>query len=145
MFTYGEAGWALTKSFEGLELSAYQDRGGVWTIGYGHTGADVRPGMTITEDEANALLAKDLSDAVECVNQHVKAINQNQFDALVDFTFNLGCEALLSSTLLRRVNDGDIAGAAAQFLRWDHVKGNVVPGLTRRRQAEAELFQREAA
>jgi lysozyme len=67
-------------------------------------------------------------------------INQNQFDALVDFVFNLGCASLSQSTLLRYVNTGDFADAATQFLRWDHIRGIVISGLTRRRQAEATLF-----
>jgi len=145
-FSYSDAGFALTKQFEGLVLSSYQDQVGVWTIGYGHTGPSVHGGQTITEDQANQLLASDIAGAVTCVNGAVRsAIQQNQFDALVDFVFNLGCAALLSSTLLRMVNAGDFAGAASQFLLWDHAGGVVVPGLLRRREAESDLFLKAAA
>jgi len=140
-FTYSPAGFALTKSFEGLSLTAYQDCTGVWTIGYGHTGPDVREGQTITEPEAEALLRADLAAAVACVNRAVTApITQPQFDALVDFCFNAGRGSFLGSTLLRLVNEGDPAAAAMQFGLWVHAGGAVVEGLVRRRKAEADLF-----
>jgi len=141
IFQYSDNGLALTKSFEGLRLTAYQDCGGVWTIGYGHTGPDVHAGLTITEADADAWLRTDVSEAVTCVNRAVNVpITQNQFDALVDFCFNCGRGSLLQSTLLRKVNIGDFAGAAAQFALWDHAGGEVVEGLVKRRTAEAELF-----
>jgi lysozyme len=141
-FTYSESGVALTKEYEGLELKAYQDQVGVWTIGYGHTGSGVHGGLTITQDQADQLLLSDIAASVTCVNRAVTAaINQNQFDALVDFVFNLGCAALLSSTLLRDLNAGDFESVAGQFLLWDHAGGVVLPGLLRRRQAESDLFQ----
>lgn len=140
-FTYSAAGLALTKQFEGCVLTAYQDQVGVWTIGYGHTGTDVKQGMTITEDQASVLLAADVAWAVTCVNRSVTSeINQNQFDAMVDFVFNLGCASFGQSTLLRLVNGGDFADAAPQFLRWNRAGGQVVAGLTKRRQAEMSLF-----
>jgi lysozyme len=135
-FEISNAGLALTKSFKGLRLTAYQDVAGIWTIGYGHAGADVHEGMTITE--ADALLRGDLADAEACVNRSVTAaISQNQFDALVDFCFNAGQGNFLHSTLLKKVNANDFAEAAAQFGLWVHVGGEVVPGLVRRRKAEA--------
>jgi lysozyme len=140
-FKYSANGLVLTKQFEGLILTAYQDSVGVWTIGYGHTGTDVQPGLTITEEQATILLAADVAWAVTCVNKSVKsAINQNQFDALVDFTFNLGCANLGQSTLLRLVNAANFAAAAKEFLRWNKAGGKVLNGLTRRRQAETDLF-----
>lgn len=140
-FKYSANGLALTESFEGLELKAYQDSVGVWTIGYGHTGTDVHSGLTITEDQASILLAADVAWAVTCVNKSVKsAINQNQFDALVDFTFNLGCANLGQSTLLRMLNASNFEGAANEFLRWNKAGGKVLKGLMRRRQAEMDLF-----
>lgn len=140
-FKYSSAGLQLTKQFEGCRLTAYQDQVGVWTIGYGHTGSDVHEGLTIAEDQATTLLAADVAWAVTCVNKSVKSsINQNQFDALVDFVFNLGCASFGQSTLLRDLNAGKIAAAAQQFLRWNKAGGKVVAGLTRRRQAEADLF-----
>jgi lysozyme len=139
--TYSDNGMNITKQFEGLRLSAYADQVGVWTIGYGHTGLGVYAGLTITQDQADAFLGSDVAGAVACVNRLLTSdINQNQFDALVDFVFNLGCANLASSTLLRFVNSGDFADAAAQFQRWDHAGGVVVPGLLQRRQAEATLF-----
>jgi lysozyme len=141
-FSYSDAGFALTKKFEGLRLAAYQDQVGVWTIGYGHTGREVHGGMVISQDQADVLLHSDVASAVACVNRAVKAeISQCQFDALVDFVFNLGCARLLSSTLLRYVNAGECDLAAAQFLVWDHAGGVVVPGLLVRRQAEMTIFQ----
>ena len=140
-FTYSDAGIALTKGFEGLRLTAYRDCGGVLTIGHGHTGPDIVEGKTIDEAEAETLLTADLQMAVNCVNRAVTAaIAQNQFDALVDFCFNVGCGGLLNSTLLRKVNAADFAGAAAQFALWVHAGGKVVPGLVRRRKLEAEMF-----
>jgi lysozyme len=140
-FAYSEQGLAMTKSFEGLSLKAYQDCAGVWTIGYGHTGPALIAGMTISEADAEALLRADLADAVACVNLAVQVpISQGQFDALVDFCFNAGRGNLLQSTLLRKVNLGDFEGAATQFGLWVHAGGEVVAGLVRRRKAEAEMF-----
>ncbi len=145
-FRYSEKGLALTKSFEGLRLEAYQDCAGVWTVGYGHTGAAVVEGMTVNDAEAELLLLADLKDAVACVNRKVMvAISQSQFDAMVDFCFNAGRGNFQQSTLLRKVNTGDFAGAAAQFGLWVHAGGEVVAGLVRRRKAEAALFGGEQA
>jgi len=136
---------ALTQQFEGLKLTAYRDVAGIWTIGYGHTGKDVYAGRVITHQEALALLAADLHAAISVVNLRVKVpLTQNQFDALVDFAFNAGIGAFVTSTLLRDLNAGDYTGAAAQFVLWDHAGGKVVPGLLKRRQAEAELFLKAA-
>lgn len=140
--TYSEEGLALTKRFEGLRLTAYQDLRGIWTIGYGHTGPDVHTELCITEADAEALLEADLSKAVACVNRLVTTpVAQNQFDALVDFAFNLGCSALSRSTLLAHINAGDFAAAAGEFLRWDHAGDRTLPGLRRRRRAEVEMFE----
>jgi lysozyme len=141
IFTYSDKGLALTKGFEGLRLAAYQDVAGIWTIGYGHTGADVVAGRTISETQAETLLLADLADAVACVNRAVTAaINQSQFDAMVDFCFNAGRGNFLNSTLLRMVNAGASDRAQLQFQLWVHAGGQVVPGLVRRRKAEAALF-----
>jgi lysozyme len=140
-FTYGGKGLALTEQFEGCRLTAYQDQVGVWTIGYGHTGPEVHAGMTITLEQAQALLAKDVSGAAACVNNAVMVdLVQEEFDALVDFVFNLGAGAFEQSTLLRLLNAGKFAAAAAQFDLWDRAGGSVVAGLLRRRQAETSLF-----
>lgn len=136
-----DAGLQLIKDFEGLRLTAYQDIGGTWTIGYGHTGADAKKGNTITNQKAHELLTKDVASFVQCVTTAVKvSLNQNQFDALVSFTFNLGCGSLKSSTLLKFLNAGDYVEAANQFERWKFVNGVEVAGLLRRRKAERDLF-----
>jgi lysozyme len=140
-FSYSDRGLALTKSFEGLQLEAYRDCAGIWTIGYGHTGPTVSAGQSISEAEAEQLLQADLAEAVACVNHAVQAvISQGQFDAMVDFCFNAGRGNFVQSTLLRKVNDDDLQDAAAQFALWVHAGGEVVAGLVRRRNAEAALF-----
>lgn len=140
-YEYSSTGMALTRSFEGLRLDAYQDPVGIWTIGYGHAAPEVRAGQRITETQAEALLRNDLSAAVRCVRGAVKVcIAQYQFDALVDFCFNAGRGSFLSSSLLRDVNRGDFSSATAQFGLWVHAGAKVVPGLVRRRAAEAAMF-----
>ncbi|MGD1824861.1 Phage-related lysozyme (muramidase), GH24 family [Chromobacterium violaceum] len=135
------AGISLIKQFEGVRLAAYQDMVGVWTIGYGHTGPDVKAGMTITQQQADQLLAADLEKFETGVRKAVIVpLNANQFSALVSFSYNLGLGNLRSSTLLRLLNKGDYEGAAAQFPRWNRAGGQAVPGLTRRRKAEQALF-----
>ena len=139
--SYSPYGLALTESFEGLRLEAYKDVAGVLTIGYGHTGSDVHLGWTITQDQAQTLLQSDIAASVACVNSAVTVeLNQNQFDALVDFTFNIGRGSFLRSTLLGFLNRGDYAGASEQFQRWVYAGGEQQPGLIRRRDAEAALF-----
>lgn len=139
---YGNHGLALTEQFEGLRLKAYQDSAGVWTIGYGHTGRDVHAGLTITQQQASDLLLQDVGTAVTTVNRLVTVpLTQNQFDALVDFVFNVGSGNFAKSSLLRELNAGNTASAAAQFLAWDHTGGVMSPGLLRRRQAEKDLFE----
>jgi lysozyme len=140
-YQYSENGLAMTKSFEGLRLTAYQDVAGVWTIGYGHTGLGVSEGLTITEAEAEVYLRLDMLQAVTFVTYRVKVpITQNQFDALVDFCFNVGCGSFEGSTLLKLVNQSRFAQSAAEFAFWNHAGGKEVTGLTRRRAAEAKLF-----
>ena len=141
-YTYSEDGLALTRQFEGLRRDAYQDCAGVWTIGYGHTGPDVTPGRKISEFEAEALLRADAAEAVACVNRVVTVpIRQNHFDALVDFCFNAGVRAFTTSSLLRDLNQGRFDEATAQFALWVHAGGKVVPGLAKRRAAEAAMFR----
>lgn len=135
-----QKGINLIKEFEGCQLTAYKCPAGVWTIGYGHTG-DVKSGMTITEQEAENYLRADLQKFEAGVDKAVKVgITQNMFDALVSFTYNCGIGALQSSTLLKKLNAGDFNGAANEFLKWNKSGSNVLPGLTRRRQAERALF-----
>ena len=141
-FKYSDTGLELTKRFEGLRLEAYQDCTGIWTVGYGHTGRDVSLGRCVSEFEAEVLLRVDLRDAVTCVNRYVEEpIAQHHFDALVDFCYNAGRGNFVRSTLLAKVNLGDFFGAAAQFGQWINANGRPVPGLVRRRAAEADLFR----
>lgn len=138
------AGVALTKSMEGCMLTAYPDPasgGAPFTCGYGHTGSDVKPGMAITQAQANAWLEYDLARSAQIVNSLVHVhLNQNQFDALVDFVFNVGAGNFRSSTLLRLLNAGNFAAAADQFSRWTQAAGKTMPGLVKRRAAERALF-----
>jgi len=139
--TYSKTGEALTEGFEGCRLTAYQDVAGVWTIGYGTTGPDVVEGLVITQDEAVVRLEKGIAWAESAVNRLVTvALTQPEFDALVDFVYNLGVGAFEGSTLLSQLNSGDFHGAADQFERWDHAGGVVVAGLLRRRVAEETEF-----
>ncbi|EMD2739726.1 lysozyme [Enterobacter hormaechei] len=140
-----EKGIALIKKFEGCKLTAYQDSVGVWTIGYGWTqpvdGKPIRAGMTIKQETAERLLKTGLVSYESDVSRLVKVgLTQGQFDALVSFTYNLGARSLSTSTLLRKINAGDYAGAADEFLRWNKAGGKVLNGLTRRREAERALF-----
>lgn len=138
-----ESGIDLIASHEGLRLTAYPDPGTggePWTIGYGHTGG-VSQDDTCTEEQAREWLKEDAQTAVRCVNQSVSGnLTQNQFDALCSFVFNLGCNALRNSTLLRCVNAGEDEQAAGEFGKWCHSNGKTLPGLVARRQAESELF-----
>lgn len=141
-----DRGVALIKAHEGLRLTAYTDPVGVWTIGYGHTTAagppKVERGMKITDAGADAILRQDLAKFEGYVSSAVKVpLNQNEFDALVSFTFNLGPGNLRSSTLLKKLNAGDRAGAADEFLKWTKAGGKTLPGLVKRREAERALFR----
>ncbi|WP_228015419.1 lysozyme [Leptolyngbya ectocarpi] len=134
------SGVNLIKSFEGLRLKAYQDAVGVWTIGYGTT-RGVKPGQEISQAQAEALLKTDLARFERDVSQAVRVpINDNQFAAIVSFTYNVGSGAMRSSTLLRKLNRRDIYGAANEFPRWNRAGGRILAGLTRRRNAERALF-----
>ncbi len=117
--------------------------GAPWTIGYGHTGPDVHQGLIWTKDQAEAALRGDIQKAVANVNQWCTRddITQGEFDAMVDFAFNCGVHNLDGSTLLKDVNVGNFAAAAAEFDRWSRAGGQVVAGLLRRRLAEKAEFQ----
>lgn len=137
-------GLALVKDFEGCYLEAYVCPAGVLTIGYGHTG-DVEKGQKITKEEADRLLIKDIAWAENVVEDHVKVpLTAHQFDALASFVFNVGEGAFRGSTLLRELNKGRYDAVPAQLLRWNKAgsgkKKRVLPGLTRRRHAEAALW-----
>lgn len=138
-----QVGVNLIKSFEGLVLHAYKpvptER--YWTIGYGHYGSDVREHDKITSQQAEEMLKQDLKVYAYSVSQNVKVkINQNQFDALTSFCYNVGKEGLRTSTLLKKLNAGDFSGASKEFEKWVHGGGKVLPGLVTRRKAEKALF-----
>ena len=129
----------LIHEFESLKLEAYLDGGGVWTIGWGHTGPDVYEGLTCTKEIADAWFIEDVSEAEVVVSHNVSyPINQNMFDALVSFEYNTG--GLTKSTLLKKINEGDLVGAAREFPRWNKDNGKEIRGLTRRRLREQALF-----
>ncbi len=138
-------GIELIKRFEGLELKAYPDSVGVWTIGYGWTqavdGKKIAPGMKIDQATADRLLKCGVVQYEQGVNQLVKVrITQGQFDALVSFAYNLGLRSLSTSTLLRKLNNGDTQGAADEFGRWVNAGGKRLDGLVTRRAAERRMF-----
>ncbi len=145
---------AMIAEFEGFMPRWYPDPAHGWkvpTIGYGHTDAAGYPryahdkGLILTKDNAKMILARDLVQYERAVEAAVKVpLNANQFGALVSFTYNLGDGNLAKSTLLRKLNAGDYAGAASEFLRWNKAGGKVLPGLTRRRSAERALFEKPA-
>lgn len=142
MNTLGSDGEALMKSFEKLALIAYLDEGDVWTIGWGHT-EGVKEGDTCTKEQADAWFEhQDTARVIDALDRMLWTnVSQCQFDALVSFTYNVGIGAEEHSTMLKLINQRLFDAAAAQFLRWDHVKGRVSAGLLRRRQAEQALFE----
>ncbi len=130
----------LIKRFESLRLEAYRCPAGIHTIGYGHT-AGVRRGDVIDERKAEQLLAEDLREPEAVVNRECPGINQNQFDALVSFTFNVGTGNFLKSTLLKCVKaNPQNVNIRYEFSRWTRSKGVELAGLMRRRRAEADLY-----
>jgi len=140
-------GLNLIKQFEGLRLNAYDDGVGVWTIGYGTikypNGVRVKRGDKITQAQADQYIANDVATFERAVNMLVNVpLNQNQFDALVSFTYNLGATNLSASTLLKKLNSKDYNGAAGEFQKWNKAGGKVMTGLVRRRKAEMELFNK---
>lgn len=139
--TFSERLVSMVKDFEGLQLTAYRCPAGVLTIGYGHTGPEVSPNLSITSDKADSFLRADLRFAEWGVRTYSKVpLTQGQYDALTDFAFNLGIGALRDSTLMKKVNAKDFASAADEFGKWIHAGGKVLPGLVRRREAERALF-----
>lgn len=130
----------LTEAFEGCKLKAYRDSKGVLTIGYGHT-SHVYEGQTCTQEMADVWLRIDIATAEHAVNRLVCVkLTQGEFDALVDFTFNVGVGAFSNSTLIHLLNHGDYKDAANEFEKWDYCGGVVLAGLLRRRLAEKAVF-----
>ena len=137
---YSLSGLHLTEQFESCRLVAYLDTKGVPTIGWGHTNG-VQLGDTCTQAQADAWLTEDVQWAANYTNWSVTTqLTQPEFDAVVDFVFNVGSGNFHSSTMLRLLNAGDFAGAAGEFEKWDLSSGQVVAGLLRRRIAEETEF-----
>ena len=141
-------GMKLLEQFEGLRLEAYLDSAGIATIGFGTikypNGSKVKLGDKITKAQAKEYKLHDLKEFENTVNTFVKApLNQNQYDALVSLSYNIGSNAFKNSTLLKKLNSGDYKGAAEQFLSWNKAGGKKVQGLVNRREAERKLFLSE--
>lgn len=135
-----QAGIDLIKRWEGCRIKAYRCPAGIWTVGYGHTGT-VKPGTSISYDKAEELLKQDLQRFEKAVKTLVTVpINQNQFDALVSFTYNVGVKAFGDSTLLSLLNQKKYLPASDQFLRWTKAGSKTLPGLVLRRSEERDLF-----
>ena len=136
------AGLNLIREFEGLRLQAYLCPGHVFTIGYGHT-RTAKPGMQISEAKADKLLSDDLKTVADQVERFVKVpLNDNQFAALASFVFNVGVTNFMNSTLLRLLNRGWYEQVPVQLMRWTKIGTETSGGLTRRRRAEATLWNR---
>lgn len=132
---------ALIKRFEGLRLEAYQDIGKIWTVGYGATGEGIHSGTVWTEAQAEADLEQRLDTlGAELAELLTVSAEPHQLAALLSFAYNVGIHALAGSTLLRRFNAGDVVGASDEFLRWNHVDGQVYPVLSLRRMTERRIF-----
>ncbi len=147
MGTFSDAGLALLKRVEGCRLTAYPDQAGVWTIGYGHTGAEVVPGLSWSQQHADDALADDVDNFSSGVAGLVPAtLNDNQFSALVIFAYNIGLAAFAASTAHRLAASGDLSGVPAAMMLWDKIHdgqtGQLVvnAGLQKRRQAEIDLW-----
>ena len=139
-----QEGISLIKSFEGCELSAYRCSANVPTIGYGHT-AGVSDGDTCTLEEAEEMLTEDLVEFENYVKKYVETdLEQNQFDSLVAWVYNLRPKNLSESTLLKELNAGNLEEVPRQMKRWNRAGGQVLDGLIRRREAESRLFKGEA-
>jgi lysozyme len=137
----------IIADFEGLRLRAYKDSGGIWTIGYGttinpDTGLPIKQGDSITKETALRWLKIQTASVASRVKALIKRpVTDNQLAALTSLAYNIGLGAFGRSTLLRKLNAGENSQAiAAEFLKWNKVAGQVVPGLTNRRKLESELF-----
>lgn len=141
-----QEGIDLIKSFEGLKLEAYKCQAGIWTIGYGHT-KNVKDKDIISNSQADCFLVQDLYFIEQSINQLVKVeLNQNQYDALCSFVFNVGVLAFNQSTLLAKLNMGNYIGASNELERWNKITVDGIKqsstGLTNRRKAEKNLFNK---
>lgn len=134
-------GIELIKKFEGCETTAYQDSVGVWTIGFGHT-KGVQEGQSCSMQDAETMLSEEMDEYEGYINSMVDVdLNQNEFDSLVAWVYNLGPTNLRESTLLKILNAGDKDGIPEQINRWNRAGGKILQGLVRRREAESLMFQ----
>lgn len=145
MMFLSDIGISFLQAWEGLRLHAYADSGGIWTIGYGHTGLEAYNGASITQERATQLFKQDLRKAETVVNNAVKVpLKQHQFDTLVSFAYNVGTGSFRSSTLLQELNQGSYSAVPVQLKRWDkatvHGQLTRIPGLTNRRNGEIQLW-----
>lgn len=138
-----EQGIALIRRFEGFCATPYRCPAGKWTIGYGHViRANESFPHAITQEDAKQLLQKDIAATEQAVCRRLKfRLAQHQFDEVVSFVYNVGITAFSTSTMLKKLNSGDVAGAGQEFARWDYVSGAKVAGLTRRREEEYHIFR----
>jgi lysozyme len=137
----GASGLTLIKVSEGRRLQTYIDPVGIPTVCYGHTGPDVRLGQRYTPEQCDAILLKDIKVHRDGVMRCTRVpLNQNQSDAVVSLAFNIGVSRYCNSTLARKLNAGDYAGAANEFPKWTYAGGQQLPGLVTRREAERRLF-----
>lgn len=133
----------IVRQFEGCCLVPYEDVAGKWTVGVGHLIPPDQPIQDVTQEEADSLFFFDLGIADDCVSDCVTVpLTDNQRAALISFTFNLGCNALKRSSLVKKLNAGDTVGACQEFAKWSYAGGRQINGLLRRRTAEAALFAR---
>lgn len=142
-----EKGFTLIREFEGLQLEAYKDTGGVWTIGFGTikypNGISVKKGDVCTTQQAEQWLKNDCKWVDTCLDKNIKVnLNQNQFDALASFVYNIGETAFVKSTMLALLNENSLTLAASQFDRWVYDNGKKIQGLVNRRSKEKALFEK---
>jgi lysozyme len=131
----------LIEFYEGFRSNAYLCPAGTCTIGYGHTGSDVRPGMVISRATAERLLEKDMKHAADAVADMIRVrLSEQQYGSLISWVFNIGAGAAADSTVIFLVNRRKFLSAADALMHWNHVGGDVSRGLTKRRMAEKRLF-----
>lgn len=134
----------LIKKFEGCRLEAYQDIGGVWTIGWGTTGPGIQEGLHITQPTADSMLIGHVREVgLDLTPLVYNLLNQNQFDACISLIYNIGLTAFKSSTLLKLIKSRDMVSASLEFPKWDKVHGIISQGLLSRRLSEKALFERD--
>lgn len=131
----------LIRKYEGCVLESYEDSGGVWTIGWGTTGPGIQEGLRISQATADAMLIGHVREiGLSLTDLVANILNQNQFDACICLTYNIGMHAFRTSTLLKLLRTRDFPSASLEFPKWDKVDGRVLEGLSHRRLAELALF-----